>query len=222
MYLKQIKSDLVGYISILHLRIADLDQNGPACDACLRIAEKASHAVDFPKRGTPVNFTDLPRPSDQSKPDFLCGESVNPTAESGFYPSKRVLGILYRNVPIEEYRAFPKGEEFLPTDGLKIEAALQSLRLEALGLPVLHHDIDEDLREEMDHILDAYTDQLFTIAKTHTISKRPNDYLSEAELISGTIQAKWVDHRKRREAIHAMNLQVSRSHSTSQQSLAAN
>jgi hypothetical protein len=121
-----------------------------------------------------------------------------------YYPSAKVLGKLYRSVPIEDY--YPELDQ-QRTDGEKIRAALASVGLRSLGLPSLDSP-PEDLLEEMGNILDEYSDQLMVIAKTHTISKRANAYLSEAELVSGTIQERY-DHRKRREAVSAMNLQVS-------------
>ncbi|KAF7340132.1 hypothetical protein MVEN_01931600 [Mycena venus] len=205
-----IKSDLVGYISILHLRIGDLDPEGPGCAGCLKLAEYASHAVDFCKKGVPVNFKDLPKPSNQRKPDYLSGEGVNPTSLMGdaYYPSLKILGKLYRSVPDEDYHPDPSELEQQRTDGRKIQTALASAGLHVLGLPSLDTPPDEDLLEEMRNILDEYSDQLMVIAKTHTTSKRANAYLSEAELVSGTIQERYSDHRKRREAVSAMNLQT--------------
>ncbi|KAJ7226071.1 RdRP-domain-containing protein [Mycena pura] len=202
-----IKSDLVGIISILHLRIGDL--HGFNCEDCLKLAEKASHAVDFQKRGVPVNFNDLPRAPDRRKPDYLSGEGINPAESMGevYYLSAKVLGELYRNVPIEDYR--PTELELQRTDGNTVRAALAFVGLRSLGLPSVNTSVDEDLMEEMRHILDEYSDQLMVIAKTHTTSKRSNVFLSEAELVSGTIQERYGDHRKRREAISAMNLEVS-------------
>ncbi|KAF7367387.1 RdRP-domain-containing protein [Mycena sanguinolenta] len=205
-----IKSDLLGYISILHLRIGDLDPEGPGCENCVKLAEHASHAVDFNKRGVPVNFMDLPKPPSPLKPDYLSGEGVNPASLMAdvYYPSVKVLGTLYRSVPDEDYHPDPAELEQQPTDGDKIQAALASVGLRSLGLPTLDVLPDEDLMEEMRNILDEYSDQLLIIAKTHTISKRANAHLSEAELVSGTIQERYSDHRKRREAVSAMNLQT--------------
>ncbi|KAJ7456436.1 RdRP-domain-containing protein [Mycena latifolia] len=202
-----IKSDLLGYISILHLRIADVE--GLGCENCIKLAEHASHAVDFNKRGVPVNFKDLPLPPSNIRPDFLSGEGVNPNSDL-YYPSAKILGMLYRSVPIEDYHPDPSELEVQLTDGNKIQTALTSIGLYDLGLPLLINQPREDLLEEMRIILDEYSDQLMVIAKTHTISKRANAYLSEAELVSGTIQERYSDHRKRREAVAAMNLQKRR------------
>ncbi|KAK7064732.1 RdRP-domain-containing protein [Favolaschia claudopus] len=204
-----IKSDLLGYISILHLRISDLKEEGPNCEDCLKLAEYASHAVDFNKRGQAVNFTELPRPPNPLKPDYLSGEGVNPSTLMAdvYYPSRKILGMLYRSVPDEDYHPDQAELRQQQTGGAEIEDALASLSLRRLGLASLSDPIGEDLLEEMREILDAYTDQLMIIAKTHTISKRANAHLSEAELVSGTIQERY-DPRKRREAVSAMNLQT--------------
>jgi hypothetical protein len=80
--------------------------------------------------------------------------------------------------------------------------------LSELGLPPLQ-PLQDDLREEMVQLLEAYTEHLGSIARIFSISKSRGARISEAELISGTITAKWPDHRKRREAVIAMNSQVS-------------
>ncbi|KAJ7239036.1 hypothetical protein B0H12DRAFT_86162 [Mycena haematopus] len=159
----------------------------------------------------PVDFKALPKPPSPLKPDYLSGEGVNPAVSmvDVYYPSVKVLGQLYRSVPDEDYHPDPTELEQQRTDGAKIRAALGSVGLRSLGLPPLDFPPDENLLEDMQNILDEYSDQLLVIAKTHTISKRANAHLSEAELVSGTIQERYSDHRKRREAVSAMNLQVS-------------
>ncbi|KAF7319877.1 RdRP-domain-containing protein [Mycena kentingensis (nom. inval.)] len=205
-----IKSDLLGFISILHLRIGDL--KGYDCDECLLLAEKASQAVDFQKRGVPVNFRDLPKPPSTLKPDYLSGEGINPAEFLGdsYYLSKKVLGELYRNVPIEDYRPSHADLENQHSDGKHIRAALENLNLVAHGLPNVLDPatIDEELIEEMRGNMDEYAEQLIVIAKTYTTSKRANASLSEAELVSGTIQERYSEHKKRKEAVYAMNMQT--------------
>ncbi|KAH7930596.1 RdRP-domain-containing protein [Leucogyrophana mollusca] len=199
-----IESDLVGLIAIAHLRHADID--GPASEACLKLAECASHAVDFPKTGTPVKFADLPRFTNRAKPDFLAREGAHLESDQ-YYNSKKLLGELYRRVPVKEWFPQPFNAGYSPSDGEVIARALKCLGLHRLGLPALDTPADE-LLEEMEYLLEAYSDQLLTIAKAHTIFKNKDIYVSEAELLSGTIMANWSDHRRRREAVTAMNLQT--------------
>jgi len=199
------KSDLLGYISILHLRIADRD--GPGFRECLTLAELASRAVDFPKTGNAVNIRSVPRMRNTSRPDFLCPEGSSPDPGK-YYASQKVLGMLYRDVPMENRNQPEEGRVTSPTDGHKIDRALRSIRMQDLGL----HDLQEpshDLFEEMVYILHHYKEQLSVIAKTHTLSRNPNYRLTEAELVTGTIDAMWVNHRGRQEASLAMNFQAS-------------
>ncbi|KAG7444334.1 RdRP-domain-containing protein [Guyanagaster necrorhizus] len=197
-----IKSDLLGYISTLHLRISDL--KGVDCDECLLLAKKASHAVDFPKVGTPVNFKELPLPPDRNlRPDYLSGEGVNPGDAPGYYLSKKILGILYRSVPVDEYR--PRKDEADLVDHELLDNLIEPHMYVAYDLSL---DPDENVLEEMRHILDEYCQQLLAIAKVHTVSKGSKAHLSEAELVCGCIMEHYYDHKKRRETTASMNLQT--------------
>ena len=168
----------------------------------MQLAEAASHAVDFPKTGTPANF---PRPPSQERPDFLAPESVGSVDNNQYYPSEKLLGIFFRNVPSADRPELRYDAFNTPSDGNCILNALMEIDLSELGLPSLLPPHD-DLREEMLDLLDAYSEDLGSIAKMHSLSKSRR--VSEAELISGTIIAKLPDHRNRREAVIAMNLQV--------------
>jgi RNA-dependent RNA polymerase len=174
----------------------------------MQLAEAASHAVDFPKTGTPANFTSLPRPPSQERPDFLVPESVDSVDNNLYYPSEKLLGILFRRVPAANRPELRSDAWSTPSDGDTIFNALMEIDLSELGLPPLQ-PLQDDLREEMVQLLEAYTEHLGSIARIFSISKSRGARISEAELISGTITAKWPDHRKRREAVIAMNSQVS-------------
>ena len=178
---------------------------GPDCAECLQLANAASHAVDFPKTGTPANFKDIPRQPGPEKPDFLAPESADASDTSRYYPSPKLLGILYRSVPTEVPPP-PLNPGTSPSGGDIIIDALQqtisNLDLSSLETP------PDDLMEEMESLLNYHTEKLLAIAYTHAVSKNHEARLSEGELISGTIKSKWVDHRKRREGIISMNLQV--------------
>jgi hypothetical protein len=191
-------------ISNRHLCIADLHDLGPECEDCLRLAEYASHAVDFPKTGTAVDFSKLPRAPGRLKPDFLSTEVTDTSSpDSPFYPSKKILGRLYRRVPLTD----DEPDYHNPSFGPVIRNALLRLRTDGLGLPSIFV-LDEEVFQEMDDLMELYVTELQFIAKANTLSKHPNQQLTEAELVSGTIQPKWADHRKRRETVASMNLQV--------------
>ena len=175
----------------------------------MQLAEAASHAVDFPKTGAPAaKFASLPRPPCQERPDFLAPETVDPVDNNLYYPSEKLLGILFRNAPAAKRPELRNDALNTPSDGNCVFNALMKIDLSELGLPPLQLPQD-DLREEMVQLLEAYSEHLGSIAQIFTISKSRGARISEAELISGTIIEKWSDHRKRKEAVISMNLQVS-------------
>ncbi|KAG1874208.1 RdRP-domain-containing protein [Suillus tomentosus] len=201
-----IEADLVGLIAIHHLRFSDLED--PGCAECMELAKLASHAVDFPKSGTPVNFTQLPRfrSRNQPKPDFLAKEGADLNSDQ-YYNSKKLLGQLYRRVPVKRWIPQEWNEDRSPSDGASVEDALSRVGLRNLGLSGLTPPTQE-LIEEMTYLLEAYCDQLLVIGQSHTILKNKDSHVSEAELLSGTIMANWSDHHRRRDAVTAMNLQT--------------
>lgn len=175
----------------------------------MELAKLASHAVDFPKSGTPVNFAQLPRfkLKNQPRPDFLAKEGADINSDQ-FYNSKKLLGQLYRRVPVKKWMPQEWNEDYSPSDGTTVEDALARVSLLNLGLSRLSGPTLE-LVEEMTYLLEAYCEQLMAIGQSHTILKNKNSHVSEAELVSGTIMANWSDHHRRRDAVTAMNLQVS-------------
>ncbi|KAG2109648.1 RdRP-domain-containing protein [Suillus discolor] len=201
-----IQADLVGLIAIHHLRFSD--QEDPGCAECMELAKLASHAVDFPKSGTPVNFTQLPRfkSKNQPKPDFLAKEGADLNSDQ-YYNSKKLLGQLYRRVPVKRWIPQEWNEDRSPSDGASVENALSHVGLRNLGLSGLTPPTQE-LIEEMTYLLEAYCEQLLVIGQSHTILKNKDSHVSEAELLSGTIMANWSDHHRRRDAVTAMNLQT--------------
>ncbi|KAF8557374.1 RdRP-domain-containing protein [Imleria badia] len=198
-----IEADLVGQIAISHLRFSDLAD--PSCDDCLRLAELASQAVDFQKTGTPVKFQDLPRNRNRVKPDFLAREGADLNSDQ-YYASQKLLGQLFRRVPVKDWIPPEWNETHTPSGGEIVEHALRQIGLYGLGLSLAAPS--DELQDEMEHLLDDYCQRLFAIATTHTASKNKDIHVSESELVSGTIMANWSDHHRRREAVGAMNLQV--------------
>ncbi|KAK6495086.1 hypothetical protein TWF481_003114 [Arthrobotrys musiformis] len=69
-FLDFMENDKLGVISIAHMVLADQEPLGVGSAACLKCAEMASQAVDFPKTGVPVRMNELPRTS-KIRPDFL-------------------------------------------------------------------------------------------------------------------------------------------------------
>jgi RNA-dependent RNA polymerase len=173
----------------------------------MQLAEAASHAVDFPKTGTPANFKSLPRSRSDVRPDFLAPETVESVGNKLYYPSEKLLGILFRSVPAAKQPVLRIDASNTLSDGNCILKALMKIDLSKLGLPPLEPPQDVLLKEMLQH-LEGYSEHLGSIAQLYSISKSRGARISEAELISGTITGKWSDHRKRREAVIAMNVQV--------------
>ncbi|KDQ54925.1 hypothetical protein JAAARDRAFT_693519 [Jaapia argillacea MUCL 33604] len=201
-FVDYVKSDLLGYISILHRRCADV--GSPSDDICVQLAEHASHAVDYPKTGAAVNFRDLPRPPSREKPDFLAAEGVDPTNHPAYYPSPKILGRLFRNVPMEA-DSMDEEEYLEPTAASVIRTALRGIDTTALDLPPLSQPSDDDLSPMRD-LFEAYIDQLRTIAHAHSLSTYYR--LSEGELVSGMIHARWTDRRRRQRSVAMMNIET--------------
>jgi RNA dependent RNA polymerase len=84
------------------------------------LAQFTLHAVDYPKTGVPVNFKSLPPPPQSVRPDFLSGEGSNRRLSDRFYRSQNILGILFRDVLIDDYTADRHHRHIQPSDGVKI------------------------------------------------------------------------------------------------------
>ncbi|KAL5594038.1 hypothetical protein BROUX41_001090 [Berkeleyomyces rouxiae] len=118
------KTDQLGIIANRHLILADQKPLGSLDPECLKLAEMHSNAVDFSKTGLAVDVNQMPKAS-QFRPDFMSpsppvivcksdelvfdNTPINPDANPFdnedeiapahlYYESKRILGILYRNV----------------------------------------------------------------------------------------------------------------------------
>lgn len=124
-----------------------------------------------------------------------------------YYNSGKLLGQLFRRVPIKDWMPEEWNGSTTPSGGDLIEHALRhNINLYALGLSLAAPSAE--LQEEMDYLMEDYCQRLLAIASTHTLSKNKDIYVSESELVSGTIMANWSDHHRRREEVGAMNLQV--------------
>lgn len=131
----------MGAVATSHLLLADKQVKGTFSPDCLRLAELHSDAVDFPKTGTPVDIRQLPR-ADTFKPDSLCAEHRAGRVDEDFYPSPKVLGRLFRDIPLHDLDHFSPSP---PTDAthhsLEIKRLLTShlsqLSIDGLGPSVV-------------------------------------------------------------------------------------
>lgn len=147
----------------------------------------------------------MPKNRNREKPDFLAREGADLNSAQ-YYNSQKLLGQLFRRVPVKDWMPEEWNETQTPSGGDIVEHALRRVGLYGLGLSLAAPS--EDLQVEMDHLLEDYCQRLLAIATMHTVSKNKDIHVSESELVSGTIMANWSDHHRRREAVGAMNLQV--------------
>ncbi|CAN8004177.1 unnamed protein product, partial [Ixodes hexagonus] len=123
-----IVNDVVGLMGSAHLAWADLLKAGVKSNRCLTLARKCSECVDFAKTGKLARLAQCEKP--MRYPDFM-----EKHAEKYTYPSKRVLGKLYRELkglvadstgPVGDVR--PDRRLLLPGREEYVEEARKALR----------------------------------------------------------------------------------------------
>ncbi|KAB8342826.1 hypothetical protein FH972_022424 [Carpinus fangiana] len=130
-FIKFMETDQLGYISNTHKQVADLKPDGTLNNACIKLAEMASTAVDYSKTGIAVNMNEMPKDYDRRlKPDFMArapnliidsetlieepdldeDEHEDPVSllqpdrpRPLFYRSRNILGKLYRAVDEDSF-----------------------------------------------------------------------------------------------------------------------
>ncbi|KAG9451073.1 hypothetical protein H6P81_011038 [Aristolochia fimbriata] len=127
-FLKYIVTDSIGIISNAHVVHADLSDDGALDEKCLKLAELAAHAVDFPKTGKVVNMPQHLKP--KVYPDFM-GKHEFQT-----YRSNKILGRLYRKIKDVYNEDTPSMEPNSPCD--------------------LSYDIDLEVQGSAGFLLDAW------------------------------------------------------------------
>ncbi|XP_057865093.2 RNA-dependent RNA polymerase 6 [Cryptomeria japonica] len=89
-FVRHMVNDSLGVICNAHVVLADLSDYGALDEGCLKLAELAAMAVDFPKTGKVAVMPPNLRP--KQYPDFMDKEDLIS------YKSEKVLGKLYRKV----------------------------------------------------------------------------------------------------------------------------
>lgn len=129
-----IVNDIVGLMGSAHLAWADLLKMGVKSQRCLVLARKCSECVDFAKTGSSTRLAQSEKPP--RYPDFM-----EKHAEKYTYPSKRALGLLYRNLkgmvadsagPVGDVR--PDRRLLVPGREEFVEGAREALREYELAL----------------------------------------------------------------------------------------
>ncbi|KAH8917709.1 RdRP-domain-containing protein, partial [Atractiella rhizophila] len=205
-----IASDILGLISTTSLAIADQHPLGPSCPDCLELAERHSHAVDFPKTGVPATMNKLPRV--EARPDFLRPEYVAERDDRAYYDSPRLLGKLFRAIPEQDLRPQPaKKQRTLPESftcryGYSASDPISKAMLRSMGSSLVYMH-DGEVEEEMFDIWSRFALDLNVICHDNTLSNRGKP-LSEEEAFVGAIIARIPDRRLQKEHLSLLKVQT--------------
>jgi RNA-dependent RNA polymerase len=210
-----ITSDMVGIISVQHLKLADHRTLGVNDPDCLKLAELHSKAVDFPKSGTPVTFSELPRTGRMPRPDWDAGELGFRNKRDEVYPSQRALGQLYRAIQLSEDQLHHKGTHPSSRFGTDLDVEIHakplpqdrydtvSNHLRHALARYIHVDIvPQEYFEEAVGLLEEYIGELTRICNTYALTSR--SILSEEEVVAGTILERTSQRRRRKDMISEM------------------
>ncbi|KIK67671.1 hypothetical protein GYMLUDRAFT_215812 [Collybiopsis luxurians FD-317 M1] len=201
-------ADVLGLLSDRLLVIADQSEKGFFDPECEKLAGMCSQAVDYPKKGIPVNIKKLPKPLIRAKPDWHAAEVINPR-KSDYYESTRVLGYMYRAIKADDISlpddwTMSKKLEPLafPTDSISL---LLSDSVFKYLSPFDHSRKDPDI----DVLFQNYVDNLRYISAIHTLSNDASVRLTEQEVVLGIILANCSERRWKRERMYKMRTHTS-------------
>lgn len=122
-FVNYISYDNLGQIANAHLATADIAANGARDGKCILLAQLHSEAVDFSKSGKPALMTEDLRVN--IFPDFMQKK------DKESYPSKKVLGRIFRAIDKSDYKNYQDGlEENLE----KKKGSLYDPRLRVAGM----------------------------------------------------------------------------------------
>ncbi|KAL5640970.1 hypothetical protein ACGC1H_001445 [Rhizoctonia solani] len=209
-----INSDILGLLSLRHLRLADERPLGVNDPDCLTLAALHSKAVDFQKSGTPVEIKDLPYPS-RSRPDWDAGEVRIRGGQDNVYKSSRALGQLYRDIQLDEDQLQTAGTHPGVEFGLDMDMGLVARPLERSQYDLITHRLRESLARhihvdqvppeqfvEAAGLVGEYINELTRICNDYALT--PRSILSEEEVVAGTILERTSQRRKRQDRISEM------------------
>jgi RNA-dependent RNA polymerase len=169
---------------------------------------------------------DLPRDPTPEKPDWSASETSGGNSE--FYPSRRVLGHLYRDIKLpavqEANREMRKERQRRIRDQQDLEDTLtkmyytHSRHEESQITNCLRHrminyldlddfDYDKEVAEHLYMLFSTYSQELSAISQMYSLAAKK--WLTEEEIVGGTIVQKTSQRRKREDLTSKM-----RSHSS--------
>ena len=172
------------------------------------LAKLYSQAVDYAKKGVPVDITnDFPRPLIKFKPDWNKAE-VTGARELDYYESDRALGYLFRNIHLDNLNE--PSEDFSDTTPEQTPP-LRDVISQAI-VPLIQHTLDiaaetpEVENEEAKGLYDRFLQEMRNVCMTHTLLDVPDVQLTEEEVVLGVILAKSTQPRLRKDRAYRMRL----------------
>ncbi|EAU82883.2 hypothetical protein CC1G_05505 [Coprinopsis cinerea okayama7 len=190
-------------------------------DECSILAKLCSQAVDYPKKGIPIDLDNpeikrILRPKITHKPDWDRDGSSD-MVDTIYYKSSRVLGHLYRS---ELFKDTDDPVNDAATDGpspvpysdrlsLAIKEAVEAIFGQGF-LPTVLSRLNDRVKEAFTH----YAEELKYIRYAHSLSLRPDARLLEAEVISGTVLGRRDLKKLRKERISRMRDHIGSAAST--------
>ena len=164
-------------------------------------------------------MSDLPRDYVREKPDWNASETNEGRAE--FYRSRRILGHLYRDITLpavqEATREWRQERRRRHRDQRDLENTLTNmyysrredsqitncLRRKMLDyVDVDDYDHDEEVAKLLYTLSNTYSQELMGISQTYSLSSKR--WLTEEEIVGGTIVQKTSQQRKRRDLMSKM------------------
>jgi RNA-dependent RNA polymerase len=189
---------------------SDSQQDGIFDERCTTLARLYRIAIDYPTNGLPVIMdNEVPNTSIKAKPDWHCLEVPN-SRHVDYYKSGCALGHLFRGIDVHEVldgiliaspgETDPLGDVISRTLAPLVQSVLDTI----LGGIQIRNVRTEDLYAR-------YASEMRFICATHSVSTLSDPWLSEEEVVLGTILAKcsqpcWREDRSCRMRMHAETL----------------
>ena len=174
----------------------------------MELAKLYSQAVDYAKKGVPVNITnDFPRPLIKFKPDWNKAE-VTGARELDYYESDRALGHLFRNIHLDE---LGEPSEGFPDATPDQTPPLEDVISQAIA-PLIQHTLEITAETprgdnlEAKELYDRFLREMRSICMTHTLLDLPDVQLTEEEVVLGVILAKSTQPRLRKDRTYRVRL----------------
>ncbi|KAH9996136.1 RNA dependent RNA polymerase-domain-containing protein [Russula compacta] len=211
-----INNDIFSLLVDRHIVTADQSKEGVFDDWCMELARLCTQVADFAKSGHPVDIHgNLPKPLIKFKPDWHKAE-VTGARELDYYVSDRALGLLFRNIELNDPDEPIEG---VPTESQGETAPVEDAISRALA-PLIQRLLNQDDAEPpesengfAEELHARYVPEMRYICITHTLIDAPEASLKEEEVVLGTIlsfctQPRWRAIRSYRMRLHAGGLVI--------------